>query len=71
MIMRTIFVSVNTVHKFLWHERILVNYGYDQHMSKANLHLPGRNKEFMFTIEEAWDQGCIPKNQIFNISSGM
>ena len=28
-----------------------------------------RNKGFMFTIKEVWDQVCSPENQFFNIST--
>ena len=28
-----------------------------------------RNKGFMFTVKEVWDQVCSPENQFFNISS--
>ena len=28
-----------------------------------------RNKGFIFTIKEVWDQVCSPENQFFNISS--
>ena len=41
MMICTLFISVNTIHKFLRHELILVNHGYDQLMSKVDLHLPG------------------------------
>ena len=36
-----ILISVNVIQKFLSHEFIPVIYGYDQCMSKVNLHLPG------------------------------
>ena len=34
-------MSVNTFHKFLWHEFILVELSNNQHMSKVDLHLLG------------------------------
>ena len=39
-----IFISVNAIQKFLSHEIILVIHGYDQCMSKVDLHLPGLQK---------------------------
>ena len=36
-----IFISVNAIQKFLLHELILVIHGYDQRMSKVDLHLSG------------------------------
>ena len=33
------------------------------------IHQNCRNKGFMFTIKEVWDQVCSPENQFFNISS--
>ena len=37
-------MSVNAIQKFLSHELILVIHGYDQCMSKVNLHSPGLQK---------------------------
>ena len=41
LIISVIFVSVNAIQKFLSHELVLVIHGYDQRMSKVDLHLPG------------------------------
>ena len=41
IIICAIFISVNAIQKFLWQELILVIHGYDQRMSKVDLHLPG------------------------------
>ena len=36
-----LFISVNAIQNFLLYELIPVIHGYDQHMSKVDLHLPG------------------------------
>ena len=41
IIICSIFISVNIIIKFLWHELILDNHSYDQRFSKVNLHQPG------------------------------
>ena len=53
IIICTIFISVNAFKKFLSHELILVIHGYDQRMSKFDLHYQDcRNKGFMLTVKE-------------------
>ena len=37
----TIFIYVNAIQKLLSHEFILITHGYDQRVSKVDLHLPG------------------------------
>ena len=50
--------------RILSHELILVIHGYDQRMLQVSLHYQDcRNKGFMFTIKEVWDQVCSPENQ--------
>ena len=49
--------------EFLSRELILVIHDYDQCMSKVDLHL-SKNKGFMFTIKDVWDQICSPKKSI-------
>ena len=41
IIICAIFISVNAFQKFLSRELILVIHGYDQRMSKVDLHLSG------------------------------
>ena len=41
IIIRTIFMSVNAIQNLLRQELILVIHGYDQRMSKVNLHFEG------------------------------
>ena len=54
IIICAIFISVNTIPKFLCHEFILIDHGYDQRMSKVDLHLPGlKNKGFVFLINRS------------------
>ena len=63
----TKFISVNAFLKFWSSGLILVIHGYEQHVSKVELHLSGlRNKWFMFTIKEVWDQVCSPENQFLS-----
>ena len=40
-----IFIFVNSIQKLLLHELFLIIHGYDQHVSKVNLHLPGLKKQ--------------------------
>ena len=41
IILCVIFISVNAIQTILWQELTLVIHGYDQRMSKVDLHLPG------------------------------
>ena len=70
IIICALFISVNTIHKFLWHEHILANHGYHWQCQKLICIYPGsRNKGFLFTMKEVWDRACSLENQIFNINS--
>ena len=70
IIIWSIFISVNAFKKFYCVNLFLSSMAMTSVCQKSIcIYQDCRNKGFMFTIIDVWDQVCSPENQFFNISS--